>query len=175
MDEKPCVFCGIISGSVPSKIVYEDEFTMAFLDRFPRSRGMVIVAPKQHYKEFDDNLSATQKVLYSVLVVSEMVKQALNPKNVSVSIIPSDEVPHFHVRVYPVYEEEQPPLMENRPLEVTEDELDRLAEKIRGIKVEIKRDEPEPKKEEPMQEEKKQEPGRSKEDIYYIKRSLDIG
>jgi len=171
MEEKPCVFCGIINKSIPSKIIFEDDFSIAFLDRFPRSKGMSIIAPKQHYKEFVENFELSQKVFSSALMVAEMIKQALEPKSVSMSIITSEEVPHFHIRLYPVYENESP-LIENRPIETNDIELENIAQKIRGIRIEIRKEEV---KEEKIEEKKEEEKPRSKEDIYWLKRSMEIG
>lgn len=175
MEQRPCVFCGIINKSIPSKIVFEDDFSTAFLDIAPRSRGMTIIAPKQHYKEFDENFELSQKVFSSALVVAEMVKQALAPKSVSMSIITSEEVPHFHIRLYPVYEEEQVPLVENRSIETSEVELESIAQKIRGIKIEIRKEEVKEEKVEEKKEETPKSKSRSRKDIYWLKRSMEIG
>jgi len=42
------VFCDIVSGRAPSKIVYQDDSYIAFLDAFPFSRGHTLVCPKRH-------------------------------------------------------------------------------------------------------------------------------
>jgi diadenosine tetraphosphate (Ap4A) HIT family hydrolase len=43
-----CTFCGVIEGSVPGSIVYEDERVVAFLDVMPINRGHTLVVPRQH-------------------------------------------------------------------------------------------------------------------------------
>jgi len=168
--EKPCVFCQIANKQTLAKIVYEDDNSIAFLDRFPRSKGMTILVPKQHYKDFDENFELSQKVFSSALIVAEMIKQALDPLSISFSIIESGEIPHFHIRVYPVYED-QIPLIENKPFETSDVELEDIAGKIRGIKIKFKEEE----KEEKPKEEKKEEKPRSKEEVYWMKRSMEIG
>lgn len=170
MEQKLCVFCQIANKQTLAKIVYEDDNSTAFLDIAPRSKGMTIVIPKQHYKEFDENFELSKKVFSSALIVSEMIKQALNPKSISLSIIESEEISHFHIRVYPVYED-QIPLIESKPIETSEAELENIAEKVRGIKIEFKKEEV--KEEKP--EEKKEEKPRTKEEIYWMKRSMEIG
>lgn len=167
MEQKPCVFCGIVSKQILSNIVYEDDVSIAFLDVAPRSKGMTIVVPKQHYKEFDENFELSQKILQSALIVAEMVKQALQPKSISLSIIPSEAVPHFHARIYPVYENEMP-LVENQPIQVSEEDLKIIAEKIKAVRVVVKKEE---KVEEPKIPEEKT---RSPEEIFWIKRSMDL-
>ena len=43
-----CLFCGIVSGAVPSKKVSEDDTTFAFEDIAPRAPTHVLVVPKRH-------------------------------------------------------------------------------------------------------------------------------
>jgi histidine triad (HIT) family protein len=152
---------------MPAEIVYEDDNSVAFLDIAPRSTGMTIVASKQHYSFFDENIELSTKIFQSAQIVAQMIKQALNPLAIDFSVIPSQEVPHFHIRVYPVYEKEVP-LVENQPKQVTGQELKEVAERIRS-KNEVKQE----KIEEPKVEEK-EEPKRSKEEIEWIKRQLEI-
>lgn len=170
MDTKTCIFCSITNKQTPAKIVYEDENSVAFLDINPRSTGMTIVSPKQHYNSFDENVDLSTKVFQSAEIVAEMIKQSLNPANIDFSIIPSKEVPHFHIRVYPVYENEIP-LVENQPKKVTEEELNETARKIKSVKIELAKNE-EPA--EVFEEEEIEEPKRSKEDIKAIKREMEL-
>lgn len=165
---EPCIFCQIVKGAAPSKIVYENEHVIAFLDINPRSKGMTIVAPKQHYKEFDENFELSVKVFSSALIVAEMIKLALQPKKIHFSVMVSDMVPHFHVKIYPVFEKEMP-LIEGKPVFMSELELETIAQKIRGIKVEVKEEEKEEKEKEVV-EEKEEE----KRDVSWLKRELEI-
>jgi histidine triad (HIT) family protein len=43
-----CLFCKIVSGEIPSKKVYEDEYTYAFEDLDPKAPTHVLVVPKKH-------------------------------------------------------------------------------------------------------------------------------
>lgn len=43
-----CLFCKIISGEIPSKRVYEDEFCYAFYDIDPQAPTHFLVVPKAH-------------------------------------------------------------------------------------------------------------------------------
>ena len=170
MPEKECVFCKIIKGGIPAKIVYQDLNSIAFLDLYPRSTGMTLIVPKQHYVEFDENLESSTSTFQTAQIVAKMIKKALNPITIDFSIMPSQEVPHFHIRIYPVYEKEIP-LVENQPKQTNEQELNEIAGKIKSIKVEV------PKKEMPLPEVKEEnpsEPERSKEDTYWIKRESEV-
>jgi histidine triad (HIT) family protein len=43
-----CLFCRIIRGEIPSKKVFEDQYTYAFEDINPRAPTHVLVVPKKH-------------------------------------------------------------------------------------------------------------------------------
>jgi histidine triad (HIT) family protein len=43
-----CLFCGILTGEIPAKKVYEDEYTFAFEDISPKAPTHVLVIPKKH-------------------------------------------------------------------------------------------------------------------------------
>jgi histidine triad (HIT) family protein len=43
-----CIFCQIIHGENPSKIVYEDEQVIAFLDINPAAPVHILIVPKDH-------------------------------------------------------------------------------------------------------------------------------
>lgn len=43
-----CLFCKIISGSIPSTKIYEDEFVYAFADIDPQAPFHAVVVPKKH-------------------------------------------------------------------------------------------------------------------------------
>lgn len=172
MEQRPCIFCSIAKKQVNTKIVYEDENSISFLDINPRSKGMCVVIPKQHYDGFDENFDLSFKVFQAALIVAEMIRQSLQPESVSMAVIKSEMVPHFHVKVYPVYKD-QTPLIENQPMKVTEEELAVIAEKMKAVKVEFKQEKPEEEvvEEKPAEEEK---PARSKEEVEWIKRQMEL-
>jgi histidine triad (HIT) family protein len=128
-----CIFCKIVMREIPAKIVYEDQESMAFLDINPRSKGMCLVIPKKHFTNFEENRELASKLFDKALIVAEKIKRSLNPITVYMSVMPA-QIPHFHIRVYPVYKD-QVPLVENKPLEISGEELDDLARRIRSDKV----------------------------------------
>jgi histidine triad (HIT) family protein len=44
----PCLFCKIIAGEIPSKMVFEDDLTYAFRDINPQAPTHVLVVPRKH-------------------------------------------------------------------------------------------------------------------------------
>ena len=43
-----CLFCKIISGTIPSDKLYEDEYVIAFRDIYPQAPVHILVVPKKH-------------------------------------------------------------------------------------------------------------------------------
>jgi histidine triad (HIT) family protein len=158
---------------IPANIVYEDQESVAFLDINPRSKGMCLVIPKKHFTFFEQDRESASKLFDKAIIVGEKIRRSLNPLTVYMSVMPA-QVPHFHIRVYPVFKD-QVPLIENKPLEITPEELDDLTRRIKLVNVdwngreEVKVIE---KKIEVKEEKPKKE--RDQEDIDYIKRTMNI-
>ncbi len=175
MADQQCVFCAIAKRQINSFIVYEDEDSVAFLDIMPRSRGMVVVVPKKHYVDFAEDVDMSAKIFLSAERVAQAVRQVLNPLTVFISVIPS-QIPHFHVKVYPAYENEVP-LMEAQPKKAEESELASIAQAVSAAMPSVPA---QPRKEEAKVEEKPAEKkeekkkGRTKEETYWIRRGLEI-
>ena len=170
MDE--CLFCKIVRREVPAYIFYEDEKTVAFLDINPRSKGMSIVIPRKHYSFFYDDLETSIEVVKRSLLIAKSIKDILDSEFIDIAILPS-QVKHFHVRIYPISNlQKEIPLIENKPLQVTEPELNMLYEKFRSIEVEF-----EEKKEEEKKE-KEEEPKKARYEkrfVEWLKRKYKIG
>src|SRR5215203_2471548 len=49
MQDPNCIFCKIIAGGIPAKIIMQNEKAMALLDAFPLAPGHTLVIPKSHY------------------------------------------------------------------------------------------------------------------------------
>lgn len=49
-----CIFCKIIKGEIPSRKIFEDEFTFAFLDLSNDGNGHILVIPKKHCENILD-------------------------------------------------------------------------------------------------------------------------
>ncbi len=49
-----CLFCGIVSGRIPARIVHRDEDTVAFEDVNPQAPMHVLVVPRRHIATAND-------------------------------------------------------------------------------------------------------------------------
>jgi len=103
---KDCIFCRIVAKEIPSKILYEDNDTLAFLDIFPISPGHTIIIPKQHYRNIEDiseeafiNTWKTTKKL--ALKIKKNLK--VDGYNVLQNNFKAagQEIDHFHIHIIP--------------------------------------------------------------------------
>ncbi|PLC68890.1 HIT family hydrolase [Vulcanisaeta sp. EB80] len=67
-----CVFCKIVRGEEPAYIVYEDEYVVAILDKYPVNKGHTLVMPKRHYRDIteipDEELCRVIKITKAVTI-----------------------------------------------------------------------------------------------------------
>ena len=99
-----CIFCKIVSKEIPTKILYEDEYTIAFLDAFPVAKGHTLVIPKQHYAKIQDLPSEINEKLFNT--VHKMIPKVDSLQGSTLVAIHNgkdsgQEVPHVHVHLIP--------------------------------------------------------------------------
>lgn len=95
------IFTKIIKGEVPCHKIYEDEWTVAFLDIYPSSKGHTLVVPKKQVEFLWDLDEADYAaVMTTTRKIARHVREVLGVKYVGVKVIGTD-VPHAHVHVIP--------------------------------------------------------------------------
>jgi histidine triad (HIT) family protein len=62
-----CLFCRIVRGEIPAKLVFEDEHCIAFRDINPQAPTHVLVVPREHVESLD---RTTDSVLIGRLLVA---------------------------------------------------------------------------------------------------------
>jgi histidine triad (HIT) family protein len=101
-----CVFCKIISGEFLSKKIYEDKYTLAFLDIAKDVDGHILVVPKKHIKNvLDADAKTLSYVMNTVKKISKhLVKncgyEGVNLLNASGECA-EQTVPHLHIHIIP--------------------------------------------------------------------------
>src|SRR5271166_4580406 len=109
MVAEQCIFCMILAGESPARIVDEDERTVAFMDIAPATRGHALVIPRTHA---EDLLSVGREDLAAVAVAAQRLagrmKERLGADGVNLlnSCGPAawQTVFHFHIHVIPRYQ-----------------------------------------------------------------------
>jgi len=101
-----CIFCKIVSGEAPCLKVYEDEYTMVFMDIAKDVDGHMIAIPKKHVKSIlDCDTDTLSRLMSSVKKISDHCTQNCGYDGVNL-LNASDEsagqsVPHFHIHIIP--------------------------------------------------------------------------
>ena len=101
-----CVFCKIIAGEIPSSRVYEDEYTLAFMDIGQVNPGHVLVALKSNIENvcgLDDALAGA--MFRATARVARAVHAAFTPQGMSIyqanGAAAGQTVFHLHFHVMP--------------------------------------------------------------------------
>jgi histidine triad (HIT) family protein len=108
MSDADCIFCKIVAGELPARIVDEDERTIAFMDIAPATRGHALVVPRAHT---EDLLSIGVEDLQAASVASQRLARRMKERlrTDGVNLVNScgaaawQTVFHFHVHVIPRY------------------------------------------------------------------------
>ncbi|HEY7836885.1 MAG TPA: HIT family protein [Solirubrobacteraceae bacterium] len=109
MSDPDCIFCKILAGELPAKIVDEDERTIAFMDIAPATRGHALVIPREHSRDLLD--IAPQDLQASVAAAQRLTGRARERLGADgVNLLNScgaaawQTVFHFHIHVIPRYD-----------------------------------------------------------------------
>jgi histidine triad (HIT) family protein len=111
MAEADCLFCGIVSGSIPSETVDSDEHTIAFMDINPATAGHALVVPRQHSADLleipSEDLTAT---MLAAQRLARRMKDVLDADGINLinacGATAWQTVFHFHIHVVPRYEDD---------------------------------------------------------------------
>jgi len=137
MDETQCLFCKIARGEIPSKKVYEDSSSFAFLDINPRNPGHALVIPKKHavtIMDMDD--ASIAELAKAVRTVSIAVKNATGADGISIvqsnGPAAGQVVAHAHFHVIPRFLKEGPVSLEGilQVKKLDEESMDKIASAI---------------------------------------------
>jgi len=71
-----CVFCKIVKGELPAKVVYEDDLVMAFHDINPQAPVHILVIPKEHIPTLNDLEERHKELIGHIfLVIGKIAKE----------------------------------------------------------------------------------------------------
>ncbi len=102
--EDKCLFCRIVSGELPATIVYEDGYSVAFLDHRPLFPGHTLLVPREHVETLGDlPAKIVGPYFEAAQLLSRAVESAMDAEGTFVALNNrvSQSVPHLHVHVVP--------------------------------------------------------------------------
>ena len=101
-----CIFCRIAAKEAPATIVYEDDWTVAFLDINPGAEGHTLVVPKAHAETLMDmDEQSLSRVFSTTAKIARAVKKSMNADGIGIyqnnGSAAGQLVMHMHVHVVP--------------------------------------------------------------------------
>lgn len=108
---KDCIFCKIINGDIPSKVIYEDDIVKVIMNINPEQNGDLLIVAKRH---FEDYTKITDEEIVHINHIIKDLKDKLNEKlnPTGMQLITNagtcQEIKHFHIHMTPGYEPSQP-------------------------------------------------------------------
>ena len=101
---RDCAFCKIIRSEVQSYIVFEDDISLAFLDKRPLFPGHCLLIPKSHYETLIDlPASLVAPLFQNAQLLALAIEKGLQADGTFVAINNrvSQSVPHVHIHIVP--------------------------------------------------------------------------
>jgi histidine triad (HIT) family protein len=100
-----CVFCKIVTGEIPSKIIYRDEDVVVFPDIAPAAPVHLLVIPVKHVASLaamtDADIPLIGKMVFTLSRVAK--EQGLDAKGyrlvVNCGVAAGQVVPHLHIHL----------------------------------------------------------------------------
>ena len=136
-----CAFCRIVREEVRTRLVFEDEISLAFLDHRPVFPGHCLLIPKQHFETLSDLPEDLIGPFFkNAQLLSRAVELALAAHGTFVAMNNrvSQSVPHLHTHVVPRRRKDglKGFFWPRHPYK-SEDEADLVQEKIREAVAEL--------------------------------------
>ena len=136
-----CIFCKIIKGQIPARILNQDDLAVAMLDAFPLADGHTLVVPKIHYSKIQDMDRDTSASVFSLVrKISAALEKAVNVNSTTIAIHngkeAGQEIPHLHVHIIPRTKDDGAgpvhSMFENRP-SLNTDQFDLIYRNIKKV------------------------------------------
>jgi histidine triad (HIT) family protein len=98
-----CIFCMIAEGKATARIVWEDDFVMAFLDTEPISDGHTLIIPKKDIRDIQDLDEITgAHIMGAAKKISNVIKKTFGFDGTTIMANSGhfQDIPHFHLHVF---------------------------------------------------------------------------
>jgi histidine triad (HIT) family protein len=70
-----CIFCKIVNKEIPSKIVYEDEYILAFNDINPQAPTHILLIPREHFASLNAIPEEKKEILSYLLLKARQIAE----------------------------------------------------------------------------------------------------
>lgn len=100
-----CIFCNIVTGKIPSDIVYQDDEVIAFRDISPQSPVHLLVIPKKHFTSLVHLTGDEKELMGHMITVANQLARDEGISEVGYRLVINcgkqggQLVPHLHLHV----------------------------------------------------------------------------
>ena len=126
------IFTKIINREIPGHFVYEDDVCVVLMDKFPAVPGQTLVIPKQEIDYIFELDDATYTHLFTVAKKIARASDKAFDTIRTCLVVEGFEVPHVHIRLYPMTEKENLGAQMTQQAEASNEDLAKQAELIRA-------------------------------------------
>lgn len=100
-----CVFCRIVAGAEPCRLVYEDDRHLAFLDIFPNTEAFSVVITKQHLSSDVSRASGqvAADLFEAARHVAAKIAAAYDNVDRCAIVFEGMMIDHLHAKVIPLH------------------------------------------------------------------------
>lgn len=101
------IFTKIINREIPGHFIYEDDFCVVILDKFPAVKGQSLVIPKKDIDyAFDLDDDSYIHLFQIAKKIAKASDKALNAVRTCL-VVEGFDVPHVHIKIYPMQDTEK--------------------------------------------------------------------
>jgi histidine triad (HIT) family protein len=100
-----CLFCKIVRGELPAKLVHQDADTVAFVDINPQAPTHVLIFPKKAVPRIAEAAAEDHKLLGHLLLKAAEVAEKIGLKKSGYRLVINngsdggETVPHLHCHI----------------------------------------------------------------------------
>ncbi len=97
-----CLFCKFVSKEFETKIIYENDFVMAFNDIDPQAPTHILIIPKKHISSLNEQTKEDKNTMGELLFAVKTIAEQLNLKSYRTVINTGKEAGQsvFHIHIH---------------------------------------------------------------------------
>ena len=100
-----CIFCSIVSRSIPAEIVFENQKILAFKDINPQAPHHILIIPKLHVPGIMDIGAEDYVILQELVLAAQQIARSVGVDSQGFRLVVNNgenagqAVPHLHVHL----------------------------------------------------------------------------
>lgn len=96
-----CVFCKILKGEIPSKIIYQDDVCFAINDINPKAKKHILVIPKVHVDSLNEveDCELIKKMFEAIKKINKQENISHFRTQINTGAAAGQEVMHLHIHI----------------------------------------------------------------------------